>query len=143
METVVFVLLIVVAALVFAAAITGTVLVLLRGSAGAWRRLVDAYPSAAPPAATLAPKQTLQIGPVRYKRCVTVGVADDGLYLAIGKRSALVPWAEVKSIGRATLYWQNAPVLTVGDPPLATIAVPAALFEPMRAPLARAGHVPE
>lgn len=70
-----------------------------------------------------------------YKRCVTLRVADEGLYVTIWRKTALIPWTEFKGIGEATLYWQNVPTLTTGDPPVATMTVPVAVFQMMRGKL--------
>ena len=48
---------------------------------------------------------------------------------------ALIPWTEFKAVGQATLYWQKVPMLTVGDPPVATMTVPVAVFQVMRGTL--------
>jgi len=64
-----------------------------------------------------------------------VGIADEGLYLNVWRKTVRIPWQDFKRLEQATLYWQKVPTLTVGDPPLATIAMPARLFELMRSRL--------
>ena len=107
----------------------------LGGTTGGWRRVAEVYGSNNPPTGQIVTGQTLQIGAVTYKRCVTVGIADEGLYVAIWRKTALIPWTEFKAIGQATLYWQKVPMLTVGDPPVATMTVPVAVFQVMRGKL--------
>ena len=107
----------------------------LGGTTGGWRRVAEVYPSMNPPTGQIVTRQTLQIGAVTYKRCVTLGIADEGLYVAIWRKTALIPWTEFKAIGQATLYWQKVPMLTVGDPPVATMTVPVAVFQEMRGKL--------
>jgi hypothetical protein len=104
----------------------------LGGTTGGWRRLAEVYTTSKPPRGQSVTKQTIQIGAVTYKRCVTLGIADDGLYITIWQKTALVPWTEFKGVGEATLYWQKVPILTVGDPPVATMTVPVAVFQMMR-----------
>ena len=104
----------------------------LGGTTGGWRRLAEVYGTDKPPTGQIVTGQTIQIGAVTYKRCVTLGVADEGLYVTIWRKTALVPWNEFKAIGQATLYWQKVPMLTVGDPPVATMTVPVAVFQQMR-----------
>jgi hypothetical protein len=43
-----------------------------------------------------------------------------------------VPDETVAAVGQATLYWQKMPMLTVGDPSVATMTVPVAVFQVMR-----------
>ena len=110
----------------------------LGGTTGGWRRLAEMYAIAKPPTGQIVTGQTLQIGAVSYKRCVSLGFADEGLYLTIWRKTALVPWSEFKAIGQATLYWQKVPMLTIGDPPVATMTVPVAVFQQMRGKLSAA-----
>ena len=127
--------------LVLAGAIAGFVFLILfvvqrlGGTTGGLLRLAQAYPAPHAASGQALEHQTVQIGPVVYRRCMTVAVSDEGLYLATGIGSAVIPWSEFKAIGRATLYWQKAATLTAGDPPVATIILPAALFEAIRARL--------
>jgi len=44
----------------------------------------------------------------------------------------MIPWNEFKGIGQTMLYWQKVPMLTVGNPPVATIIVQNDLFAAMR-----------
>ena len=104
----------------------------LGGTTGGWRRLAEVYATANPPTGQTVTRQTIQVGAVTYKRCVTLGIADEGLYVTIWRKTALIPWTEFKAIGQATLYWQKVPMLTVGDPPVATMTVPVAVFQQMR-----------
>lgn len=107
----------------------------LGGTTGGWGKLAEVYGTNNPPTGQITKGETIQVGAVTYKRCVTLGVADEGLYVSIWRKTALIPWTEFKSVGQATLYWQKVPVLTVGDPPVATMAVPPQTFEVMRADL--------
>jgi len=104
----------------------------LGGTTGGWRRLAEMYATAKPPTGQIVTGQTLQIGAVTYKRCATLGIADEGWYVTIWRKTALIPWTEFKALGQATLYWQKVPMLTVGDPPVATMTVPVAVFQQMR-----------
>ncbi|MBX7105504.1 MAG: hypothetical protein K1X57_15570 [Gemmataceae bacterium] len=99
------------------------------GKSGGWRKLADRYPSQGAPRGKLFARETIQIGVVTYKRMVTAGVADEGLYLSVWRRVALIPWREVVGVGRAVLYWQSVPMLVIGEPPVATVAVSLKLFE--------------
>lgn len=107
----------------------------LSGTTGGWRQLAEAYTTPKPPRGQIVTGQTLQVGAVTYKRCVTLGIADEGLYVTIWQKTALVPWTEFKGIGEATLYWQKVPLLTIGNPPVATMTVPVSVFPIMRGKL--------
>ena len=104
----------------------------LGGTTGGWGKLAEVYGTNKPPTGQITKGETIQVGAVTYKRCVTLGVADEGLYVSIWRKTALIPWTEFKGIGQATLYWQKVPMLTVGDPPVATMTVPVQVFQVMR-----------
>jgi hypothetical protein len=107
----------------------------LGGTTGGWGKLAEVYGTNNPPAGQITKGETIQVGAVTYKRCVTLAVADEGLYVSIWRKTALIPWTAFKEIGQATLYWQKVPMLTVGDPPVATMTVPVAVFQVMRGKL--------
>jgi hypothetical protein len=104
----------------------------LGGTVGGWRRLVEVYATANPPTAPIAARETVQVGATVYKRCASLSVADEGLYIRIWRKTALIPWSEFRSIGQTQLYWQTMPKLTIGDPPVATLTVPVAVFQQMQ-----------
>ena len=141
MNTTMLILLIVAGVLPVAGFVVGLVFFILflvktlTGAAGGWRRLAEVYATANPPTGQITKRETIQVGAVTYKRCVTLGVADEGLYVSIWRKTALIPWTEFKALGQATLYWQKVPMLTVGDPPVATMTVPVAVFQGMRGTL--------
>lgn len=141
MDAWLLVLMIVVGLLVLAGAIVGFVFLILflvqqlGGTTGGLRRLAQVYPAPNSVSGQVVKRQTVQVGPVVYRRCATVGVSDEGLYISSWGQSALIPWREFSGIGHATLYWQKAPMLTAGDPPVASIIMPAPLFETMRSRL--------
>jgi len=141
MDTTMLVLLIVAGVLLLAGFVVGLVFFVLfivkslGGTTGGWGKLAEVYGSNNPPTGQITKGETIQVGAVTYKRCVTLGVADEGLYVSIWRKTALIPWTEFKGIGQATLYWQKVPMLTVGDPPVATMTVPVAVFDVMRAKL--------
>lgn len=88
--------------------------------------LVDLYPARTEPSGAKHTWQTVQIGPVVYRRCVTVHVGAEGLYLCVRPpfRSyppLFIPWSEISAVQRATLHWQRALRLSVGRPTVTTI----------------------
>ena len=141
MNVTVLVLLIVAGGLLVAGFVVGLVFFILflvkslTGATGGWGKLAEVYATANPPTGQITKRETIQVGAVTYKRCVTVGVADEGLYAAIWRKTVLIPWSEFKAVEQATLHWQKVPMLTVGNPPVATMAVPLAVFQVIRAKL--------
>ena len=77
--------------------------------------------------------QTVQIGPVRYRRCVTVHVSLQGLYLQprflwIRYPPVRIPWDEIVQVENTMIYWGRAKRLSVGEPEVGTIAMQMRLF---------------
>ena len=133
-------LLIIVGVLLLAGFVVGLVFFILflvkslGGTTGGWGKLAEVYGTPQPALRPDHEGETIQVGAVTYKRCVTLGVAE-GLYVSIWRKMVLIPWTEFKGIGQATLYWQKVPMLTVGEPPVATMTVPVAVFQVMRGKL--------
>ncbi len=65
----------------------------LGGTTGGWGKLAEVYGTNNPPTGQITKGETIQVGAVTYKRCVTLGVADEGLYVSIWRKTALIPWA--------------------------------------------------
>ena len=134
-------LLIVAGVLLLAGFVVGLVFLILflvksfGGTTGGWGKLAEVYGTNNPPTGHVTKAETIQVGAVTYKRCVTLAVAEEGLYVSIWRKTVLIPWTEFKAVGQATLYWQKVPMLTVGDPPVATMTVPVAVFQVMRGKL--------
>jgi hypothetical protein len=131
-------LLIILAAVVLGVFVTALVYLILwlvgtlRGSTGGWTKLAQTYATDRPPEGESVSRATMVIGAVTYKRCVSAWASADGLFLRVWRKTALIPWAEFQGIGRTTLYWESVPVLTVGEPPVASVAVQPAVFDMIR-----------
>lgn len=110
----------------------------LSGTTGGWRQLAETYATAKDPVGESAARQTIQIGAVTYKRCVALTVADDGLFVSIWRKTALIPWQEFKGIGESTLFWERVPLFTVGDPTVTTMTLPVNIFQMIQAKLSTA-----
>jgi len=111
----------------------GTVTMGFFAQISGWTRLADAYPAEGPLEGQPLSKQTVQVGSVRFRRCVTAGVSGHGLYLWArpmfsAYRPVLIPWAELRSMGTARIYWSKAALLAVGSPQVATIRVRGSLL---------------
>lgn len=108
---------------------------LARGSG--WRALAERYPARTALAVPVLAGQTLQVGLVRYRRCVTVGIYPEALYLAAQpglpllprNPPLLIPWSEFHHARETRLYWRRARQLAVGDPVVAGITFPFELYQ--------------
>ncbi|MCX7020518.1 MAG: hypothetical protein WCK47_01005 [bacterium] len=107
------------------------------GRGGNWKGLAKRYTSSeAPPDGNMFKKQTIRMGSVNYKNCVTIGVSQSGLYLALsgffGKAarlsSVLIPWEDIKVSGATRLYWRSAVMLNIANPPLAQVTLYQNIF---------------
>ncbi len=112
--------------------------------AGGWAKLAEKYGVDQEPEGQKFSWQTLEVGGlVRYRWTVAVVIAAQGLYLALSSPfiskhpPMLIPWAEIKQVRRTILYWRKAARLTIGDPPVTTIAMWMSLFERVRPHLGR------
>ena len=93
-------------------------------------------------------KQTVKIGVVRYRRCVTMSIGTEGLFLwvrpPLGRQGKLlIPWDEIKHVRGARLYGRQGVHLSIGDPEVGEITVYRDLFELVRAHLRGMAQVGE
>lgn len=135
MNDFVFVAGIVAASLAFAGLIVFGVLSLLRFLAnrpGGLGHLARTYPATgAEPEPTLT-RQTLKIGPVRYKNIGKMTVGRDALHLKVWGHSAEIPWTEIKGVGETWFQWRKWPVLQIGEPRVAEIVISPEAYQAMR-----------
>lgn len=104
----------------------------LGGTTGGWRRLVEVYGTTNSATGRVTKWESIQVGALAYNRCVTLGVADEGLYVTIWRKTALIPWSEFTAVEQGMLHWRRVPRLTIGHPPVATMTVPVQVFQVMR-----------
>jgi hypothetical protein len=115
-------------------------------SAGGWSALATAYTAGFEPSGQRFERQTLMVGSVQYRRCVTVVVADAGLYLAArlgftSQPALLLPWADLHPRGSTSLYWQAAERLDIGEPACGTLTIFSPLYASVAARLPGAARV--
>lgn len=110
----------------------------MKGSGG-WDALAARFKVEPRSGSGLRSRQSVQVGRVLYRNCVTVGVDAHGLYLEarapipfFRKPPLLIPWSEISRTDEARLFWQKAALLSVGEPVLGTVTLPADLFESVR-----------
>jgi hypothetical protein len=101
-------------------------------------RLAERYPASQSPEGPALTRQTVQIGPVRYRRCATVQIGPSGLYVwprpILSKYPAMrIPWGEIQRVQHAWIYVSmGAMLLSIGAPEVGTIRVPMSLFAQMQ-----------
>ncbi len=105
----------------------------MKGSGG-WGALASRYPA---PPGTSTPdlrRQTLKVGGVVWRNCVSVAILDDGLRLEVSaplpflaKPPMLVPWPEITTVETVRLFWEEAAMLSIGRPTVGTITLPAGI----------------
>jgi hypothetical protein len=112
--------------------------------------LARRFPGASPPQGQRFENGCVQFGSMRYDWCVTIIVAQEGLWLQArpplqGTQEPIhVPWAEVREARSTRLYWRRAVRLICGDPAAGAVTVWQPVWE-AAAPLweaARAGGAP-
>jgi hypothetical protein len=97
---------------------------------GRYDDLAARFPGGPEPQGARWDRRCVQFGrSMRYDWCVTIIVAQDGLWMqarppAQGTQAAIfVPWAEIRDVRPVLLYWRKAVCLTCGEPPVGTITV--------------------
>jgi hypothetical protein len=105
-------------------------------------RLIERYPAAQRPEGVEREKQTVKIGAVRYRRCVTINVSSHGLYLWVRPPLSkhppvLIPWDSVRRICRTRLYGRKAVRLLIVGPQVTPLVVHEGLFKSIRPHLSR------
>ena len=113
---------------------------------GSWAQLARMYPGTGCTGADentpiTHAKQTVQVGGVRWRACVDVGVTNEGLHLLIPSRGLLsdglglsnkppifMPWMEFSGVEKATLYMLPGYRLLIHNPVAATLIVCAQLY---------------
>lgn len=106
-----------------------------RNGGGGWGTLSEHYsaPDHAPNGYHITSGRTVQVGYVVAKRCATIGIGPQGLYLkAQWRKAVLIPWSEIREITPTTLYWRQAVSLSIGDPTVAKITAFQEDFDAMR-----------
>ena len=76
------------------------------------------------------PLSTMAIGSARYRNCVYITVAGEGLYIRLRsvfpllpkEPPLLIPWDRIKEVGETKIYFRTAYRFDVGDPKVATLS---------------------
>jgi hypothetical protein len=96
-------------------------------------KLADRYKTDLNPANLYLTGQTIQIGMVKFRKCVSFRADKAGLFLHINvplwkSRKLLIPWKDLSQAGFTKIYRESAVSFNIGETYLATIAVPMQMF---------------
>ena len=99
-----------------------------------WRALAQRYPASAQPEGKRYTRQHVMVGVVRYRFSTTIIVSPQGLYLSTVPQHPplLIPWEEIKKVESTIVYWRRVPLLSIGEPLVAKITLPPAVFAEAR-----------
>ncbi|MBK7926053.1 MAG: hypothetical protein IPJ98_00750 [Bryobacterales bacterium] len=101
-----------------------------------WNRLAVRYPVTNPAPAWTWRGQTIQVGPVRYRNCVSAAATHACLHLRspalFGFPALSIPWAELHSPAQVRVYRRDAIRLQAGRPPVGAISLPRELYDQIR-----------
>lgn len=115
---------------------------------GGWPRFAERFPGPAEPTGHVQTGQTVRIGAVRYRFCVTIGVSDQGLYLAakllvpwMSHQPMLIPWSEFKSASKSILYWRSGVQLSICEPSIGHITLYRSFYDQIQPYLTQLGRL--
>jgi hypothetical protein len=100
-------------------------------------KIIAQYPALESPQSRALERQTIQIGAVRFRKCVRVNIDTNGFYFCIHTvfrkyPQVFIPWEEVGSIKESKIYGKRAQQLSIGEPPVGTIRIPQLIFTKMK-----------
>jgi len=113
-------------------------LVWLFSRIGGWSRLAQRYAATQQPSGTIYSRQTAELGLMRYRSCLTVGMSPEGLYLKVwpmfrlGHPPLLIPWADVSQPKEVSKFFHQHAEVALGSPPTAVLRLPVQLLDPLR-----------
>lgn len=87
------------------------------------------FPGVTEPQGARWENRCVQFGSMRYDWCVTIVVAQEGLWLQArpplqgAQAPVLVPWAEIREARSTLLYWRQAVRLICGEPAAGAVTV--------------------
>ena len=100
-------------------------------------KIAERYSTCDPPKGETLTKQTLQIGLVRYRKCVTIHMDTQGFYFCVhmvfSKHPQIfIPWKEFRDIQESSIYQKQAKQFSIGEPVVGTVRIPEEIFNKMR-----------
>lgn len=103
---------------------------------GGWARLAARFRAVDAPSGKRLVMQPGQIGMVRYSSCLTLHLAEDGLYMAvfplwrIGHPCLFIPWNEFHNLRRTKSLFVDFVKASIGSPPITTVVLRPRVFPP-------------
>jgi hypothetical protein len=105
-----------------------------------WTVLAKRYGVVTEPEGRKLTRQTIKIGPVRWRGCVTVIISQGGLFLALRNSKVktllsrhpplFIPWKELKDPRPGWLHTGGeATLVSVGFPEIETLTLPSGLYK--------------
>ena len=98
-----------------------------------WGRLAAVYRCGSTAGVPMMRRESVSVGPARYRRCARVAFRPEGLYVAVAllrlHPPLCIPWREFRQFEPAMFYRQPSMKITVGDPPRGTILLPMHLYQ--------------
>jgi hypothetical protein len=91
--------------------------------------VAEAFPGTVEPQGPRWDATCVQFGSMRYRRCVTIVVGQDGLWLQAKpplqglQRPIFLPWTGIREVRQTLLYWRSAVRLTCGEPAAGAVTV--------------------
>lgn len=82
--------------------------------------------------------QSGMVGWVGYRSCLTVGVGQEGLYLAvlplfaIGSPPLLIPWTGLSNLRKKKFLWIEDALMDIGHPKITSVRIPWRFIETAR-----------
>ncbi len=109
-------------------------------------KLSEHYHAPNDPGGVSQTKQTVKVGVVRYRRCVTVGIGRDELFLLVSpplgrEWKLLIPWNEIRQVRGARLYGRQGVHMSIGDPVVGEITMYRELFDQLRGNLSEVAQL--
>lgn len=101
-----------------------------------WSRLAARFRTADEPKGRPLFMQPGRIGMVRYTRCLTLHLAEGGMYLAVfplcrpGHPRLFIPWAEFNNLRQTRSMFFDCVEATIGRPPITKVLLPPNVFPP-------------
>ena len=100
-----------------------------------WNRLTALYGHSARDDAWTFFRESIKVGPVRYRRVAKAGLKPEGLILAVGgiirHKPICIPWTDLGDIHSAQFYQRPCMHLTVGKPPITELLLSNELYRAM------------
>lgn len=104
---------------------------------GGWHRLAQRYPASRLSDLAISRRHrglTGMVGVVRYRNILALDLTTDGFFLGvmplfrIGHPRLFIPWHEITARKPRQVLWWKAETLSIGQPLIATITLPADLI---------------